>query len=122
MAINGLLQERGVDFYHIAGTSKISFPTPPLEGSIITITYFKGRNSVFIDNYGKPIQVNTEYFTYDGSSLSFNVLSAINSVVSLDINGLVEEEGQGFDRTGLNEITLNYTPVVNSKIGITYLF
>jgi hypothetical protein len=122
VAINGLLQERGVDFYHIAGTSKISFPTPPLEGSIITITYFKGRNSVFIDNYGKPIQVNTEYFTYDGSSLTFTVLNAINSVVSLDINGLVEEEGQGFDISALNEITLNYTPVVNSKIGITYLF
>jgi hypothetical protein len=122
VAINGLLQERGIDYYHIAGTSKISFPTPPLEGSIITITYYKGRNSVFIDNYGKPIQVNTEYFTYDGSSLSFNVLSAINSVVSLDINGLVEEEGEGFEITGLNEITLNYAPVVNSKIGITYLF
>lgn len=122
VAINGLLQERGVDFYHIAGTSKISFQTPPLEGSIITITYYKGRNSVFIDNYGKPVQVNTEYFTYDGSTLSFNVLSAINSVVSLDINGLVEEEGQGFEITGLNEITLNYTPVVNSKIGVTYLF
>lgn len=122
VAINGLLQERGVDFYHIAGTSKISFPTPPLEGSIITITYYKGRNSVFIDNYGKPIQVNTEYFTYDGSTLSFNVLSAINSVVSLDINGLVEEEGQGFDISGINEITLNYTPVINSTIGITYLY
>ena len=122
VAINGLLQERDVDYYHIAGTSKISFVVAPLEGSVITITYYKGRNSVFIDNYGKPIQVNTEYFEYDGSTLIFQVLSAINSVVSFDINGLVEEEGSGFDIISNTEIQLNYTPVVGSKIGVTYLF
>jgi hypothetical protein len=122
VAINGLLQERDFDFYHIAGTSKISFVVAPLESSVITITYYKGRNSVFIDNYGKPIQVNTEYFEYDGSTLIFQVLSAINSVVSFDINGLVEEEGSGFDIISNTEIQLNYTPVVGSKIGVTYLF
>jgi hypothetical protein len=122
VTINGLLQERDVDFFHIAGTSKITFPTPPLEGDIIAITYFKGRNSVFIDNYGKPIQVNTENFVYDGSTLIFNTLSAINSVVTVDINGLTEEEGVGFNITNESEITLAFTPVIGSKIGITYLY
>lgn len=88
---------------------------------MITITYYKGKNSVFIDTYGKPIQVSTEYFDYDGSSLSFTLLNAIDSVVSLDINGLVEEENMGFDITDKNVVTLNYTPVVGSKIGVTYL-
>ena len=88
VAINGLLQERDVDFYHVAGTSKITFASPPFEGSVITITYYKGKNSVFIDTYGKPIQVSTEYFDYDGSSLSFTLLNAIDIVVSLDINCL----------------------------------
>jgi hypothetical protein len=120
--INGLIQERDVDFFHIAGTSKITFPTAPLEGDIITITYYKGRNSVFIDNYGKPIQVITENFIYDGSSLSFTTLNAINSVVTVDINGLAEEEGVGFDVSGESEITLLFTPVNGSKIGITYLY
>lgn len=122
VSINGLLQERDIDFFHIAGTSKITFPTAPLEGDIITITYYKGRNSVFIDNYGKPIQVNTENFVYDGSSLVFTTLNAINSIVSLDTNGLVEEEGVGFEISGQSEVTLTFTPVIGSKIGITYLY
>jgi hypothetical protein len=122
VTINGLMQERDVDFYHIAGTSKISFVSPPIEGSVIVVTYYKGRNSVIIDSYGKPIQVATEYFEYDGSTLEFTVLSAISSVVSLDINGLVDEEGSGFDITGQSTITLNYTPIVGSRIGVTYLY
>lgn len=121
-SINGLLQERDIDFFHIAGTSKITFPTPPIEGDIITITYYKGRNSVFIDNYGKPVQVTSENFVYNGGSLSFDTLNAIDSVVSLDINGLVEEEGVGFDVSGQSEITLTSAPVLGSKIGVTYLY
>ena len=121
VAINGLLQERDIDFYHVSGTSKITFVTPPVEGSIITITYYKGKNSVFIDTYGKPVQVNTEYFVYDGSSLVFTLLNAISSVFSLDINGLVEEEGSGFDIYQSDQVRLNYIPVVGSKIGVTYV-
>ena len=121
VAINGLLQEKDFDFYHVSGTSKITFVTPPVEGSIITITYYKGKNSVFIDTYGKPVQVNTEYFVYDGSSLVFTLLNAISSVISLDINGLVEEEGSGFDIYQSDQVRLNYIPVVGSKIGVTYV-
>ncbi len=122
VAINGLLQERDVDFFHIAGTSKITFASPPPEGSSVTITYFKGRNSVFIDSFGKTLQVTTEYFVFDGSSLFFTLLNAIDSVVSLDINGLIEEEGQGFDVSGASQIKLNFSPTLGSKIGITYVY
>lgn len=121
-AINGLLQEKDVDYYHVAGTSKVTFVTPPYENSIITISYYKGRNSVFLDSYGKPIYVSTEYFIYDGSSLTFNTFQVIHDVVTLDINGLVEEEGLGYDITGSKQITLKDSPVVGSKIGITYLY
>ena len=55
VSINGLLQERDVDYYHIAQTSKITFSSPPPEGSTIMISYYPGRNSVFIDSYGKPL-------------------------------------------------------------------
>ncbi|WP_282459184.1 hypothetical protein, partial [Mycoplasmopsis arginini] len=79
-------------------------------------------NSVFIDSYGKPIQVTTEYFTYDGSSLSFTVLNTIDSVVTFDINGLVEDEGVGFEITSSNEVTIQGVPVLNSRIGVTYLY
>jgi hypothetical protein len=122
VAVNGLLQERDIDYYHVATTSKITFVTPPLEGSIITITYYKGRNSVFIDTYGKPIQVTTEYFEYDGSTESFTVQNAIDSVVTLDINGLVEDEGLGFEITGQREVTLQGQPIIGSRIGVTYLY
>jgi hypothetical protein len=122
VTINGLLQERDVDYYHIAGTSKITFENPPIEGSSITITYYKGRNNVFVDNYGKTLQVATEYFDFNGSTLIFHLNNSINSVVSVDINGLVEEEGQGFDISGSSEIKLNYSPSLNSRIGVTYIY
>jgi hypothetical protein len=122
VTINGLIQERDVDYFHIPGTSKITFVSAPQDGASVTITYYKGRNSVFIDSYGKPIQVVTEYFTYDGSTVSFTVQNTIDSVVTLDINGLVEDEGVGFEITESNQITLQGTPVVGSVIGITYLY
>jgi len=121
VAINGLLQQRDDDYFHVTGTSKITFISSPSESNIITISYYRGRNNVIVDTFGRPIQVSTEYFTYDGSSLSFEVINFIDSVVTLDINGLVEEEGVGFEITGQREITLQGEPVVGSKIGITYL-
>jgi hypothetical protein len=122
VTINGILQERDINFFHIAGTSKITFPDAPYEDSVVTITYFKGRNSVFIDNYGKPIQVTTEHRIYDGSTLVFTTMNAINSVVTVDINGLADEEGTGYNITGENEITLTAPPVLGSRIGINYLY
>jgi len=122
VTINGIIQERDVNYFHVAGTSKITFPEAPYEGSNVTITYYKGRNSVFIDNYGKPIQVETEYFLYNGSSLVFTVMNAINSVVGVDINGLADEEGVGYNITSETQITLTSAPVLGSRIGINYLF
>ena len=50
VAINGLIQELGVDYYFIQGTSKITFVTAPIAGSVITITYYKNKNSNFVKN------------------------------------------------------------------------
>jgi hypothetical protein len=122
VSINGLLQERNVDYYHITNTSKITFDTPPLEGSTVTITYYKGRNNIVLDNYGKILQVSTEYFEYDGSTLIFQLSNGINSVVSVDINGLQEEESSGYDIDGIRNIKLLSAPYLGSRIGVTYLF
>jgi len=122
VTINGLLQEIGIDYNHIPGTSKITFTTPPYENSLVAIKYWKGKNSVFIDNYGKPIYVATEYFIYDGSSLTFTVQNVISDVVTLDINGLIEEDGTGFNITGQKQVTLSAAPYIGSKIGINYLY
>jgi hypothetical protein len=122
VTINGLLQEKNVDYYHISYTSKITFVEGPQEGSTVVISYYKGRNNVIIDNYGKLIQVITEYFTYDGTSVVFSMYNNINSIVTLDVNGLVEEEGGGFEITGSQQITLLGTPYIGSRIGVTYLY
>lgn len=122
VSINGLIQERDTDYFHVALTSKIVFAVPPIEGSIVTIAYHKGKNTVFLDTYGKTIQVANEYFVYDGTSLTFTLSQDIMDVVNLDINGLVEEEGVGFNISGLKDITLSFTPIIGSKIGVTYLY
>lgn len=122
VSINGLVQERDVDFFHVSLTSKISFVEPPREGSVVTITYYKGRSSVYVDSEGNVRQVGTEYFTYDGLSLSFITLNNIDSVISLDVNGLIQQEGIDFDIAGGTEIKLNGAPRVGARIGVTYLF
>lgn len=121
VALNGLIQERDVDYYHIAGTSKITFSEPPPEGWEVTVSYYAGRNSVFIDSYGKPLFLDSENFIYDGSSLVFTVSNKIDSVINVNINGLIDEEGAGFAISGDKEITLLSPPLVGSNIGITYI-
>ncbi len=121
VALNGLIQERDVDYFHIAGTSKITFSEPPPEGWEVTVSYYAGRNSVFIDSYGKPLFLDSENFVYDGSSLVFTVANKIDSVINVNINGLIDEEGDGFAISGDKEITLLSAPLVGSNIGITYI-
>jgi len=122
VSINGLVQERDVDYFHVAYTSKITFASPPVEGSIIIVTYYKGRNSVITDTYGSILQVVTEYYTYSGGSLVITLNNGINSIITVDINGLIEEEGGGYEISGSQTITLQGTPIIGSRIGITYLF
>lgn len=122
VSINGLVQERDVDFYHVSLTSKITFVESPREGSTVTITYYKGRSNIFTDSEGNVRQVTTEYFNYDGSSLSFTTLNSIDSVISLDLNGLLQEETEDFEISGGAEIILKGTPRVGTRIGVTYLF
>jgi len=121
VSINGIVEVRDIDYFHIAKTSKITFSEPPIDGSIVTITYFKGRNENFIDTFGKPLNVFYENFIYNGSSLEFTTTTVINSVISLDINGLVEEEGVGYEVSGNYTFRILGTPVVGSKIGVVYL-
>lgn len=122
VSVNGLVQERDVDYFHVAYTSKITFPEPPLEGSSVSITYYKGRNSTIIDTYGTILQVTTEYFTYNGSTLELTLNNSINSIITVDINGLLQEEGSGFDISSDQRITLGGAPVIGSRIGVTYLY
>ena len=121
VAINGLIQEKDVHYYHIGQTSKITFVEPPLEGSEIMVSYYSGKDGVFIDSYGKLLFLETENFVYDGSSLTFSVLNKIDSVIHVVINGLVDEEGDGFAITGDKDITFLYAPVIGSNIGICYI-
>lgn len=122
VSVNGLVQERDVDYFHVAYTSKITFSEPPSEGSSVSITYYKGRNSTIIDTYGTILQVTTEYFTYNGSTLELTLNNSINSIITVDINGLLQEEGSGFDITNDQRITLGGAPVIGSRIGVTYLY
>jgi hypothetical protein len=121
VSVNGVLQEKGIHFYHITYTHKITFVTPPPMGALILITYYKGRNNVILDTYGKVIQVDRQVFTYDGSSITFTLSNPISSVISLDINGLVEDENSGYT-VGEQSITLLGYPVVGSVITVSYLY
>jgi hypothetical protein len=89
---------------------------------VLGVLYVIGGLVTIKDNYGNILQVSTEYFDYDGSSLIFELNNPINSIVSVDINGLQEEEGSGYDIDGIRNIKLLSAPYLGSRIGVTYLF
>lgn len=127
--IDGVLQTKDVDFFHIAYTSKITFVNPPPNNSKITIQYYRGRNNVILDNTGKVIQFTREEFIYDGTEDTdidgnpiFEVINTITDVVTVEINGLAEQEELGFRVVGSKNVNLLGKPLINSKIGISYLY
>ena len=120
VAVNGLIQERDIHYYWLGQTSRITFVTPPITGSIITVSYYAGRSNVFQDAYGNLLFLETENFTYSGN-LTFTVLNEIHSVIYVEINGLVDEEDVGFVISSHNQISLLSAPVIGSRVGICYL-
>jgi len=82
---------------------------------------FKRRNSNYKKRSNKPLSVIYEKFIYDGNSLELTTTSEIDSVVSLDINGLVEKENIGYEISDKDKIKLLGEPVIGAKIGIVYL-
>jgi len=121
VAINGLIQEKDINYYFIGQTSKVTFVEPPIAGSEIMISYYAGKDSVFTDSYGKLLFLETENFVYDGSTLIFTLQNKIDSIIHVEINGLVDEEGDGFAVTADSDVQLLYTPVIGSRIGICYV-
>lgn len=122
VSVNGQIVTRDVDYYHIAQTSKITFNNPLPEGSIVIISYFKGKSSYVIDNFGKILQIARETFTYSGGSVTFTTTNNLTNIVGVDVNGLIEVENEGFETTGSHQFTLLGVPAVGSTINITYLY
>lgn len=127
--INGVLQDKDTDFYHISYTSKITFTTPPPVDSIITIQYYKSKSSNIFDDGGNILQFIREEFVYDGTqeidtygNPLFNVSNKISDVLTVEINGLAEQEDIGFKLSDNNTINLLGKPALNSIIGISYLY
>ena len=72
-------------------------------------------------NVGKLIQFAKEEFVYSGSNV-YNLSNSINSLMTVETNGLAEKEAIGYDITTDKQITYKYSPVLGSKISISYLY
>ena len=121
VSMNGVGQIRDLNFTFINFTSTITFLVPPIKNSVITVQFYKGTNSVILDNKGKLLQFEKEEFIYSSSTV-FNLSNFINSLITVETNGLAEKESIGFDITGSKEITYLSNPKVGSKISISYLY
>ncbi len=127
VSINGISQIRDLNFSHTNYTSKITFLQSLYPNSVVTINYYKGINSVMLDNTGKLIQFIREEFTYTGSTV-FNLSQSINSLMTVETNGLAEEEhledgdDGGFVISTDKQIEYLYAPVLGSTISISYFF
>jgi hypothetical protein len=123
VSMNGIGQIRDLSFTFINFTSTITFIEPPIKNSVITVQFYKGTNSVILDNKGKLLQFEKEEFIYTSSRV-FNLSNSINSLITVETNGLAEEDSIGFEITGDKEITYNNdsNPIMGSKISISYLY
>lgn len=130
--VNGELKTKDVDFLHLAYTSKIEFVSPhiPPAGSTVTIVYYKSKTSRLIGSTGRVFNYLRETFQYTGQepldtngNPIFSTRQTINSVVTVEINGLAEQENIGFvvldDNSG---IALTAAPAINSNVSIGYLY
>jgi hypothetical protein len=141
--INDVLQTKNVNYLHIAYTSKIEFVSPyiPTSGSKLTIVYYKSKNSRIVGTLGKIFSFVREEFQYTGTEPLFNsdinrpmfhTNEMIDSVVTVEINGLAEQQGIGFivetitdpitETDSKTYVILSGKPSINSNISIGYLY
>lgn len=120
VAVNGLIQDRDIDYFWMGQTSRITFSEAPT-GQVMVV-YYAGRSNVFKDAYGNLLYLEVENFTYDGSTETFTVKNIIVSMIYTTINGLVDVSGDGYSiGPQPNQVTFNYEPVSGSSISICYL-
>ena len=132
--VNDVLQTKNINYLHIAYTSKIEFVGPyiPIAGSKLTIVYYKSKNSRIVGTSGRIFSFVREEFQYTGTEPlfngdinrpMFNTNQMINSVITVEINGLAEQEGIGFIVSDDSSfIILSDKPSLNSNISVGYLY
>ena len=122
--INGILQQRNVDYFFIPGTSRIVFTSPPYSNSTITIVYYKGSNMQdgFVDSNGQPLLLNTEFQPYIDGTLSYQTSLNFKDIIFVTLNGIIQEENINFIITEANEITFTSPAYPNTTIGISYAY
>lgn len=127
--LNGELLTKDLHYLHIAGTSRLTFLGAPESGDKITIHYYRGKKdtkidnvTTFLNNYGKVVYLVTDSITYTSESTPYIQLNyEIDSFISLDVNGLLQEENDNFIIQNSKQIKLLGTPSNGSVINITYL-
>jgi hypothetical protein len=124
VSINGIVQEKDVHYSHshLGGLSNINFSGTPLQGDVIVVSYYKGKNNKMYDQYGNELQVGRETYIYDGVFLTFELLNNISSIISVTTNGLIEYGDEGYQITSSNQITLTSAPVNGAKMDFVYLY
>jgi hypothetical protein len=124
VSINGIVQEKDVHYTHshLGGLSNINFNGTPLQGDVIVVSYYKGKNNKMYDQYGNELQVGRETYTYDGVFLTFELLNNISSIISVTTNGLIEYGDEGYQIISSNQITLTSAPVNGAKMDFVYLY
>lgn len=127
--INGETITQNVNYLHIAGSSKITTLGAPEANDVVTIQYYKGKRNPKVDNIntfinieGKVVHLTTDSITYSGTSPFIILDNDIDTFVSLDINGLAQNETENFVIQNTKQIKLLGTPSVGSIINVKYLY
>jgi hypothetical protein len=117
------------DYFHVAYTPNINFDSPPAEGSIIVVQYYKGRNNRMLGSTGKLLQHIREEFQYTGTepvdsdgNPIYSLTQVVSNIITVEINGLAEQENIGYELVDDYSIKLLGRPLINSNVSISYLY
>jgi len=115
--INGLVQRLGVDYIHNGTSSNIIFLTPPPKDSVVRVTYTYDTD--FTTNDNKVLTVSNQSFDFDDTTLEFNTDFPIDSIILLDVGGLLQLEVDYYTyEKGTTKIVVNEIPPIQGSNGV----
>jgi len=108
--INGLIQKEGVDY--TVTNKTITFNEAPLAGNTGTIKFWGNDISSVI---------STKNFVGDGSTVTFTTDTKLNKIVLVEINGLIQKQGENFNIDTVNN-RVTFTDTIPSGVTGTIVY
>lgn len=123
VSVNGVIKNKDTDFHHIAGTPRITFVTPPTEGQLIKVIYYRGKNSTIVDCDKNVLNFTEESFIFGEECFYYITLANIfKTIISVSVNGVILDNKVDYDLIPPKDLVLNFEPSESDVIKVKYIY